>query len=226
MPAGELDAPLAHLGIVAAGQRQGEFVDVGALCRLFDLFFARARPAVGNVFADAAAVEEHVLRDDAHAPAQGAAGDVADIDAADGDAAAVYLVKAGNEVADGGLAAARRPDEGDRAPLFDGKAQVREDGRFAALLIVVRKGHVVKDDVAAQKIDGHGMFGLALGGQGEHLAEAREARKAVLDLLEQVDEGAHGSQQHGDVEDEGSVVAGADLIEAEKQPARHQGDEV
>ena len=151
---------------------------------------------------------------------------MADIDAADGDAAAVYLVKAGDEVADCGLAAARRPDEGDRAPLFDGEAQMREDGRFAALLIVVRKGHVVKDDVAAQKIDGHGVFGLALCRQGEHFAEAREAREAVLDLLEQVDEGAHGSQQHGDVEDEGGVVAGADLIEAEKQPARHQGDEV
>ena len=84
--------------------------------------------------------------------------------------------------------------------------------------IMIGKGHVVKDDVAAQKIDGHGVFGLALCRQGEHFAEAREAREAVLDLLEQVDEGAHGSQQHGDVEDEGGVVAGADLIEAEKQP--------
>ena len=82
-PPESLTPPLAHLGVVAVRERHGEVVDVGALGRLDDGRLARVGVAVGDVFADAAAVEEHVLRDDAHAAPQGAAGDGADIDAAE-----------------------------------------------------------------------------------------------------------------------------------------------
>ena len=154
------------------------------------------------------------------------AGDVADVDAADADGARVQLVKAGDEVADGGLAAARRADERDRRALAHGEAEVIEHSRLAAFLIFIREAHVVELDVAAQLRDGQRVLRLALFGEGEHLAEPAEPREAVLDLFKQVDEGADGGEQHGHIQDEGGEVAAVDPIEAEEQAAREQGDEV
>ena len=56
----------------------------------------------------------------------------------------------------------------------------------------IGKTHVIEHDVAVHEPDGNGVFGVLFGRDGEHLAEADKARKPVLDLLEQIDEGADG----------------------------------
>ena len=129
-------------------------------------------------------------------------------------------------MADGRLAAARRADQRDGRALAHGEGKVVEHGRLAALRVFIREADVVELNVAPQQRYLQRVRRLALCGQGEHFAEAREARESVLDLLEQVDEGADGSEQHGHIQDEGGIVAHADAVEVEEQPAADQRDEV
>src|SRR5262249_26320599 len=66
----ELQAPLAHLGFVAFGQRRNEIVDVRGARRLMYFRVTRLGPAAADVVEDRAVEQHRVLRNDADRRAQ------------------------------------------------------------------------------------------------------------------------------------------------------------
>ena len=114
--------------VVAVGQGAHEAVDVGGLRRLDELLVAGRRVAVGDVLADGAAEQPRVLEHHAHLRAQVGAAQVADVVAVDGDAAAVDVVEAHEQVDQRGLAGAGRARRWRRS----GPARRRGRGRRSA----------------------------------------------------------------------------------------------
>ena len=104
-----------------------EAVDVGGPGRLEDLLLGGVGAAVGDVVADGAAEEPGVLQHHPEVLAQGAAGDLRDVAAVEGDAAAVELVEPHDEVHERRLAGARRPDDGDGLPGLGHERQVLDE---------------------------------------------------------------------------------------------------
>ena len=70
LAAGEGDAPLAHLSVVALRQRHDEIVGLGRFGRRNHLFLAGIGPAVGDVLANRGGKEQRVLQHDADVLAQ------------------------------------------------------------------------------------------------------------------------------------------------------------
>lgn len=127
------------------------------------------------------------------------AGNVVDIRSADGNAASVPEIETGQEMADRRLSAARGADERHGFPLFDGEGNAFQHRRVLPLSIFIAERHVVEDDIAVE-VGFDGMFGLIFGGHIHQLAEALEARHAVLNLFKQRHQGAQRVQKHGDIE--------------------------
>jgi hypothetical protein len=99
LPAGELDAALAHVRFVAGApvpvlQADDELVRLGLACGRLHLGVARARAAVADVGRDRTVQEGGVLRHHADRRAQGFLRDVADVLPVDANAAALRLVEA------------------------------------------------------------------------------------------------------------------------------------
>ena len=117
LPAGKLDAALAHIGVVAAVQRRDELVRAGQLCGLLHLGAGGVRTPVEDVFVHGSAEQINVLLHDADGPAQGFQRYGFHIAAVDAHMAGRCVVKTGNEVAQRRLAAAGRPYE---SQLFTG----------------------------------------------------------------------------------------------------------
>ena len=111
--------------VVAVGQRVHEAVDVGRPRRLEDLLLGGVEVAVGDVVADRAAEQPGVLQHHADARRAGRARViVGDVDAVEGDPAAVELVEPHDQVDERGLAGAGRADDGDRLARLGDERQV------------------------------------------------------------------------------------------------------
>lgn len=116
LAAGEGEAVLADLGVVALGQLGDEPVGLGGAGGGLDLLLGGVREAVGDVGADGVGEEEGVLGDESDGGAQGVEGEFADVVAADEDGAVADVVEAGQEQRDGGLPGAGGTDDGDGLP--------------------------------------------------------------------------------------------------------------
>ncbi len=113
-PGRDVGGVVVEDGVVAVGQRAHEVVDVGRLGGRDDLLLGGVLAAVGDVLADRAAEQPGVLQHHAEGPAQVVAGHLAGVDAVDGDAPAVDLVEAHQQVDERRLAGAGRADDRDR----------------------------------------------------------------------------------------------------------------
>ena len=142
----------------------------------------------------------------------------------DVDVAACHIVEAGDQIAQGGLAAAGGAHQRQTLAGLDVKADVVQD-----LIVVIR---VLEADVVEPDGTGAGLQGLCVGGVvdghgGVHdLSEALDAGHAALELLGELDDAADGGDQGGDVEHVGHEVARADLAVHQRQAARKNDDEV
>ena len=228
LPAGELHAALADLGVVAVGQRHDVVVDVGAFGRLDHLVVGRVQPAVEDVLLDAAVEQEHVLLHDADAAAQRFERHVVYVRAVDENPPARRLVEGGDEVADGGLAAARGADQRQRLALFDVQRNVFENFLGA----VIGEGDVIERDFALHVLKVARVRAFLFGLLVHDLEEALEAGHAVLILLHEVDQRGHRPYELIDRHDERRVIAEVDLARVHEQAARqhdhdveHVGDE-
>ena len=104
-----------------------------------------------------------------------------DIDTVDGDASRIDIVKSGNQMAHGGLAAARWPHQGQRFALFDFHGQVVDDRR---LFLIVAEGHIFKTDGSVQMLGRKKPFGGVFFLRYVHnFAETPEAGHPFLQLL-------------------------------------------
>ena len=108
----------------------------------------RLRVAEADVIGDGAGEEEGVLRHQADLAVQRALGDPAHVDPVDAHRAGGDVVKAGDQVADGGLAGAGRADQCHRLPWRDGQAQVVQHlGQVGAVL----EADMVEVDLAVDR---------------------------------------------------------------------------
>ena len=155
LAAGERDAALADQGLVAPGQARDVVVQPRDLAGLRDPLAIGPGVAVGDVVLDRGGKQERVLLDQAHGPAQGGERDLAHVLAVDRDPAGADVVVARDQMGDGRLAAARRPDDAERPPGPDLEADVVQGRELAALarigeIDVLEAEHGVADDEIAR----------------------------------------------------------------------------
>ena len=142
----------------------------------------------------------------------------------DVDVAACHVVEAGDQIAQGGLAAAGGAHQRQTLAGLDVKADVVQD-----LVVVIRvlEADVVEPDGTGAGLQGLCVWGVVDGHGGVHdLSEALDAGHAALELLGELDDAADGGDQGGDVEHVGHEVARADLAVHQRQAARKNDDEV
>ena len=116
LAARELDPALAHLGFIAVaalevGQRGDEVGGFGLVGGRAHFLFAGVGAAVEDVVAHGAVQQRGVLRHHADGAAQAVLGHAANVLAVDGDAPALHLVKAQQQIDQRGLARARAADQ-------------------------------------------------------------------------------------------------------------------
>ena len=136
--------PLAHVGVEALGHGHDVVVDLRPPGRLDDLVGGSPGPAVADGLHDAGGEEEHVLLHHADIPPQALLGHVPDVVAVDGDAALPHVVEPGDQVAQGGLAAAGGTHDGDGLPGLDVEGHVVED---LGVVPLVGEAHVAHVDL-------------------------------------------------------------------------------
>lgn len=142
LAAGEGQAVLADLGVVAEGQIGDETVRLGGAGGLLDLVLGGVRVSVRDIGADRVGEEEAVFRYEADGGPQRVLGELADVVAADQDGALRHVVEAGQQQGDGGLPAAGGTDDGDGLTGLDGQREPVEDRPLG----VVPEPHVVELD--------------------------------------------------------------------------------
>ena len=124
--------------------------------------------------------------------------------AVDQDAAARGVVKAGDEVGDGGLARAAAADQGDDRSAGHDDVEVADDRPALAVFeLDVVEADLVHD---ARGVDGVGPVGLVVGHR-QHFEDALHGRQRTLQLGEGVDDVPDRVQQQERVPLEGHDVA-------------------
>jgi hypothetical protein len=126
LPARERHAALADHRLVAGRQADDVVMELRELSGALDTLLLGPRIAVGDVVLDRGREQELVLLHDAHRFPQRLERDPGDLLPVDGDRAAAHVIKARDEVGDGRLAAARRPDDADRLAALGREADPLE----------------------------------------------------------------------------------------------------
>src|SRR5690606_39115213 len=124
LSAGELDAALAHVRLIAAvafpvDQSLDEAVRLRLARRGLHLGLARARAAVADVGGDGAVQERSILRHHADRRAQAFLRDLRDVLTVDGDAALLHVVESQQQIDQRRLARARAPHQSDALSRLD-----------------------------------------------------------------------------------------------------------
>src|SRR5690606_35954650 len=104
-------------------------------------------------------IAQEILEDDADVAAKIGGGELADVDAVDGDGALFGLVEARHQLDDGGLARPVLTDKRDGFARLDGEVEVADD---EALRARIAEADVVEDDSLPQR-HGEGPGVLRLG---------------------------------------------------------------
>ena len=224
LPAGQLYAPFAHIGVIPVGQLPDEAVGPRLLRGSLHLLPGGAGQAVGNVFIDGAGEHVHLLLHHADVLPQAALGQLGDVLTVDQDASAADVVKPGDQVAEGGLAAAAGAYQRDLVAGLHGFVDV---GQHGPVVIVIVEADVVEGHIAlhAGQLLRAGRI-VHVGLHVHDLAEALDARHAPLELLRVVHHPADGGQQGGNVEQIRHVVRRRDLAVDDEQRAHDDHHDV
>ena len=197
LTAGQKCAPLAHIGLKALGHGQNVLVDFRLLCRRDDLLHGGIRPAVADIFQHRIREQKHVLLDDADVLMEAPLGHVPDIQAVNGNAAAGYVVKPGNQLTQGGLSAAGGAYNGDGLPGIYFQTHVVKHRQIP----VVGEGHAAHVDFALYVFQLFGILFVPDGRLRAHdLHEAAQPREAVGEELGEIAQLAHGVYKGGNIQ--------------------------
>src|SRR5262249_22317323 len=140
--AGQLQAALPDLGLVALRRHADELIDLREPSRLLDLGVARVPTSITDVVANGVVEQNRVLRNHANGGAQRGLCDLADILPIDQDAAAAYLEKPKQQARDGRFAGAGRADDRHGVTCRNFESQALEDLPFR----LVRERDIFKTD--------------------------------------------------------------------------------
>src|SRR5699024_3946825 len=223
LAAGEHDPSLAHIGLEAVGHGHDIVVDFRPLCRLHDLLLGGVRLAVADVVVDGAGKEEYVLLDDADVLAQGLLGEVAHVGAVHQNATPGDIIEAGDELAQGGLAAPGGAYHRHRLSPGDVDGHVVQHG----LPVLVGERDVVHQNVSLGGVHVHGVGGILHRRLHPHqLHKPLEACHAVEELLHKGGQFAHGGEEGGDIQSEGNEVNVVHLTLEDEPAASGDGEHV
>ena len=204
LAAGEHGAPLAHLGLEAVGHVQDVVVDLRPLGGLHDLGLGGVRPAVADVVVDGAGKEKDILLDDPDIGPQGVLGEGAHVLSVHQHPAPGDIVEPGDELAQGGLAAAGGAHHRHSLAGPDVEGDVLQHRRIGGL---IPEGHVLHPDVPLHVGELLGVrLVLDVGLHPHQGHKPLEARHALHKLLHEGGELADGGDEGGDVEEEGGQV--------------------
>ena len=208
LAAGELDAPVADVGVVAFFLLADEVVGARDARGGFDFFTGGVLFAEGDVVEEGVVEEDRVLVHISHQGAQVAQAHVADVGAVEGDAARRGFEEAGDEVHEGGFAGAARAHDGDGLALRDFELDVVED--LAAAFVA--EAHALEADALAEAVERFGIFRFADGvlrledgvdalHGGEALGDAVGGFGEVFDRLDDAVEDGHVGHEGRGVDD-------------------------
>ena len=230
LAAGEFGAALADDGVVALGLAGDEVMGVCDFGGCLYALYVGGGISVGDVLGDGIVEEDAFLGDDADHAAPVIDFEGADVLTVNQYAAGGGIVETGEEVGDGGLAAAAGTDEGDGLAAWELEVDAFED-----FLLFVGKTDVFVADALLEVLDGDGvglLFDFLFDFQ--KLLYTLEGGDAALDAghgtgkgLDGLDEGA----KEGDEADECTgfefAAAGEDEVAAEKDDGDddHHGQE-
>ena len=224
LPAGQLHAPLAHIGVVPVGQLPDKAVGSRLLRGGLHLLPGGSGQAVGDIFINGAGEHVHLLLHHADVLPQAALGQLGDVLTVDQDASAAYVVKPGDQVAEGGLAATAGAYQRDLVARLHRFVDV---GQHGPVVVVIVEADVVEGHVALHAGQ------LLRAGRVVHvrlhvhdLAEALDARHAPLELLRVVHHPADGGQQRGNIQKIRHVVRRGDLAVDDEQRAHDDHHDV
>jgi hypothetical protein len=149
--------------------------------------------------------EKGLLGDDAHEGAQRGHRHLAHVVAVHGEASAGDVVKAGEEIEEGGLARSRHPHEGHHLALANGQRDPREG---IGLAVGVAKGHVLQRDGILEAGEDEGARRVGDGGRGvEDLEHALHRAQGLLDGVGHARELADGPVEEDHRGGEGEELA-------------------
>ena len=152
----QVGAVLRQHGLVALRQTGDEVVGPSQLRGGDTLLVGSLQVAIADILHNCAGEEDGILEHDAQGPAQVALADLADVDAVVADLAVGDVVKAVEEVGDGGFARAGGPHEGHLLAGLGVQGDVVEH-RLARHILKV---HVEQPHIAGQLGVGDGAVGL------------------------------------------------------------------
>ncbi len=164
---------------------------MGALSGAFNLGLRGLRRAIGDVVADRAVQQRRILGHHADMGAQAFLRHLGDVLAVDQDMPALEVVEAQEEIDDGRLAGARRPDQADLFTRPDGEGKVVDRGRRLA----IAKGDVVEADFAV--VDNE-RLGRRRIGDAVRAGNGVDAVVDRADVLEQAGHLEHDPARHVD----------------------------
>ena len=148
LSAGEGDSAFTDHGVKAAGEFEDFGGDVGDGGGLLDLLGGGVGCTEGDVVTDGIGEEEGLLGHEADVAAEGLEGEGADGAVVDEDGAGDGVLKAGDEVNEGGFAGAGGAYDGEAAAGGDAEVDVVKDDRTVG----VGEGQVAKFDFACDGV--------------------------------------------------------------------------
>lgn len=224
LSAGEFDTALSDIGVKAGVELHNEFIRTGEPCGMNHFLKGCAGLPVLNIVEDGAGEQVHILFDDADILSQTFECKFPNILAVNGDGSARDIVKAGNQIANGGLSSTRRPHECDGLSLGCFKINL-----FQHHLVVIRIGkiHIVEADIPLHMTHRNGILPVENIGLGlHHFCKAFDSGHSALELFHELDDSAHGSQHGRDKHRVGEKIAGGDAAVHQENSAAHEDDEV
>ena len=233
---GEVGPVGGQHGLIALGQVGDEVVGVGNLGRPDAVLVRGLQPPVADVLHHRAGEEVGILQDGAERAAEVVLPDLADVDAVVGDAAALDVVEAVDEVGDGGLAGAGGAHEGDLLPRLRVEGEVLEHGLFRHVgevhpveADIAPEGHPLTVRLHPEVVPAHVFQGdfplIQLRRHIQHVEDALGAGQGQHDGVELLGDLAHPLGKVPDVAQEGDEHA-AGVGPAEPQHAHGAGQGV
>src|SRR5580698_8118375 len=138
---------LADHGVITVDHAGNKLIGVRELRRFLDFLLGSPQAAVGDVVTYCATKKDRVLKHKTDLAAKGKKLVLTNIDAVDADDSGRWVVKAGNQAHNCGLASTCRTDNTHQLSLLDSEADIPEH----RIVLIVSESDMVEDDFTANR---------------------------------------------------------------------------
>ena len=203
LTAGQKGTAFAHVGVKAIGHRHNIFVNLCFLCRFHDFVHGCIGLSVADILKNRIRKEEDILLHNADAFVDALLGHIPDVQSVNPDGTGGNIVKPGNQLAQGGLAAAGRTYNGDG--LTGLNLQIHFPQHIQVTL--VGKGNILHGNLTPD-IFQHCSVGLVLNGRicAHHLYKPSQTRKTVGKHFREAAEFSHGIDKGCNIQIKGNQI--------------------